>query len=112
MPNIAHLLDEHGIKYNKIIGPLDTMSGGGAEGTDTLIGGSADTSDLYIPFGLYCRKSGPDYVPTKQTVSKKMLDDDIFEKLFGSVLYGSTTDKTQKTVAPAVTKKQTRRQGK
>ena len=101
MPNIAHLIDEYGINYNKIIGPLDTMSGGG---------GGAE--DLYIPFGLYCRKSGPDYVPTKQTVSKKMLDDDIFDKLFGSVLYGSTTDKTHKTVVPAVTKKQTRRQGK
>jgi len=104
MPNIAHLMDEHGIKYNKIV-PSETMVGGGAFGTE-------GASDLYIPFGLYCRKSGPDYVPTKQTVSKKMLDDDIFEKLFGSVLYGSTTDKTQKTVAPAVTKKQTRRQGK
>ena len=104
MPNIAHLLDEHGINYNKIIGPSDTMSGGSAEG-----GG---TEDLYIPFGLYCRKSGPDYVPTKQTVSKKMLDDDIFEKLFGSVLYGSNADKTHKTVAPAVTKRQTRKQGK
>uniref|UniRef100_A0A6C0B509 Uncharacterized protein n=1 Tax=viral metagenome TaxID=1070528 RepID=A0A6C0B509_9ZZZZ len=98
-------MDEYGLKYNKIIGPSDTMVGGGAGGTE-------DTSDLYIPFGLYCRKSGPDYVPTKQTVSKKMLDDDIFEKLFGSVLYGSTTDKTHKTVAPAVTKRQTRKQGK
>lgn len=104
MPNIAHLLDEHGIKYNKII-PSETMSGGASS-----TGGSAE--DLYIPFGLYCRKSGPDYVPTKQTVSKKMLDDDIFDKLFGSVLYGSTTDKTHKTVAPVVTKKQTRKQGK
>jgi hypothetical protein len=102
MPNIAHLMDEYGLKYNKIIEPSDTMSGGGSEGTN----------DLYIPFGLYCRKSGPDYVPTKQTVSKKMLDDDIFDKLFGSVLYGSNADKTQKTVAPAVTKRQTRRQGK
>jgi hypothetical protein len=101
MPNIAHLIDENGIKYNKIV-PSETMIGGG----------TGDTSDLYIPFGLYCRKSGPDYVPTKQSVSKKMLDDDIFDKLFGSVLYGSTTDKTQKTVSPAVTKKQTRRQGK
>ena len=104
MPNIAHLMDEYGLKYNKIV-PSETMVGGSAGGTE-------GTSDLYIPFGLYCRKSGPDYVPTKQTVSKKMLDDDIFEKLFGSVLYGSTTDKTQKTVAPAVTKRQTRRQGK
>ena len=103
MPNIAHLLDEHGIKYNKII-PSETMSGGSAEG------GGAE--DLYIPFGLYCRKSGPDYVPTKQTVSKKMLDDDIFDKLFGSVLYGSNADKTHKTAAPAVTKRQTRKQGK
>lgn len=110
MPNIAHLIDEHGIKYNKIIGPSDTMSGGGTEGTDTISGGSAD--DLYIPFGLYCRKSGSDYVPTKQTVSKKWLDDDIFDKLFGSVLYGSATDKTHKAVLPAVTKKQTRRQEK
>jgi hypothetical protein len=101
MPNIAHLIDENGIKYNKIV-PSETMVGGGTEGTD----------DLYIPFGLYCRKSGPDYVPTKQTVSKKMLDDDIFDKLFGSVLYGSNADKTHKTVVPAVTKKQTRRQGK
>lgn len=100
MPNIAHLIDEHGINYNKIIGPSDTIVGGGG------------TEDLYIPFGLYCRKSGPDYVPTKQTVSKKMLDDDIFEKLFGSVLYGSNADKTHKTVAPAVTKRQTRKQGK
>ena len=106
MPNIAHLLDEHGIKYNKII-PSETMSGG-TGGT----GGTGTGEDLYIPFGLYCRKSGPDYVPTKQTVSKKMLDDDIFDKLFGSVLYGSTTDKTHKTVAPAVTKRQTRKQGK
>ena len=106
MPNIAHLLDEHGIKYNKII-PSETMSGG-AEGT----GGIGGAEDLYIPFGLYCRKSGPDYVPTKQTVSKKMLDDDIFDKLFGSVLYGSNADKTHKTVAPAVTKRQTRKQGK
>ena len=103
MPNIAHLIDEHGINYNKIIGPSDTMSGGST-------GGSAE--DLYIPFGLYCRKSGPDYVPTKQTISKKMLDDDIFEKLFGSVLYGSNADKTHKTAAPAVTKRQTRKQGK
>jgi hypothetical protein len=96
-------MDEYGLKYNKIIGPSYTMSGGGASST---------AEDLYIPFGLYCRKSGPDYVPTKQTVSKKMLDDDIFDKLFGSVLYGSTTDKTHKTVAPAVTKRQTRKQGK
>jgi hypothetical protein len=103
MPNIAHLIDEHGIKYNKII-PSETMSGGA--------GGTEDAEDLYIPFGLYCRKSGPDYVPTKQTVSKKMLDDDIFDKLFGSVLYGSNADKTHKTVAPAVTKRQTRKQGK
>ena len=102
MPNIAHLIDENGLKYNKIIGPSDTMSGGSASGEE----------DLYIPFGLYCQKSGPDYVPTKQTVSKKWLDDDIFDKLFGSVLYGSATDKTHKAVEPAVTKKQTRKQGK
>jgi hypothetical protein len=105
MPNIAHLIDENGIKYNKII-PSETMVGG------ALGGGTSGTDDLYIPFGLYCRKSGPDYVPTKQTVSNKWLDNEIFDKLFGSVLYGSDADKTQKAVSPAVTKKQTRRQGK
>jgi hypothetical protein len=103
MPNIAHLIDENGIKYNKIV-PSDTMVGG-----SSIAGG---TDDLYIPFGLYCQKSGPDDVPTKQTVSNKWLDNDIFDKLFGSVLYGSDADKTQKTVSPAATKRQTRRQGK
>jgi len=52
------------------------------------VGGSNVGEDLYIPFGLYCKKPVQNHMP-KQTYSKNWLDESMFAKLFDAVSVGS-----------------------
>ena len=58
----------------------------GGANVDVSIGGGP--SDLYIPFGLYCKKPVQNHMP-KQTYSKTWLDESMFAKLFDAVSVGS-----------------------
>ncbi len=94
------IISDDGIKVTKLfgLGKEDILSGGGIKEED----------DLYIPFGLYSKKSQSDISP-KQMVSKGFIDTAIFDKLFDAVSYGER-DKTQKKTATPTTSKQTRRE--
>jgi hypothetical protein len=91
------IMTDDGIKVSKLFG---------LEKEDVLSGGGGD--DLYIPFGLYSKKSQCDISP-KQVVGKGFIDAAIFDKLFDAVSYGER-DKTQKKTATTTTSKQTRRE--
>lgn len=73
-------------------------------GGSTNIGGG-ESSDLYIPFGLYCKKPVQTHMP-KQTYSKNWLDESMFAKLFGAVSVGGE-NKTHR--APSKTANKTKR---
>jgi len=90
-------MTEGGINVSKLFSKDDVQSGGRIQGED----------DLYIPFGLYSKKSQCDIAP-KQVAAKGFIDAAIFDKLFDAVSYGER-DKTQKKVA-TTTGKQTRRE--
>ncbi len=94
------IMTEDGIKVTKLfgLGKEDILSGGSIKEDD----------DLYIPFGLYSKKSQSDISP-KQVVGKGFIDTAIFDKLFDAVSYGER-DKTQKKTATTTTGKQTRRE--
>ena len=67
--------------------------------------GGGESSDLYIPFGLYCKKPVQNHMP-KQTYSKNRLDESMFAKLFDAVSVGSQ-NKTHR--APSKTANKTKR---
>ena len=91
------IMTEGGINVSKLFSKSDVLSGGGIK-----------DDDLYIPFGLYSKKSQCDIAP-KQVVGKGFIDTAIFDKLFDAVSYGER-DKTQKKAATTTTGKQTRRE--
>jgi len=93
------IISDDGIKVSTILSRAGVLSVGG---------GTNEEDDLYIPFGLYSKKSQCDISP-KQVVSKGFIDNDIFDKLFDAVSYGER-DKTQKKTATITTSKQTRRE--
>jgi hypothetical protein len=93
------IISDDGIKVSTILSRAGVLSVGG---------GTNEEDDLYIPFGLYCKKSQCDIAP-KQMVSKGFIDTAIFDKLFDAVSYGER-DKTQKKTATITTSKQTRRE--
>ena len=97
---MQNIITNDGIKVTKLfgLGKDDILSGGAIKEDD----------DLYIPFGLYSKKSQCDISP-KQMVSKGFIDAAIFDKLFDAVSYGER-DKTQKKTATTTTGKQTRRE--
>ena len=77
-------------------------------GENSQIGGSSvggGSSDLYIPFGLYCKKPVQNHMP-KQTYSKNWLDESMFAKLFDAVSVGGE-NKTHR--APSKTANKTKR---
>jgi hypothetical protein len=78
-------------------------------GENSQIGGgpsaSASASDLYIPFGLYCKKPVQTHMP-KQTYSKNWLDESMFAKLFDAVSVGGE-NKTHR--VPSKTANKTKR---
>ena len=92
------IMTDDGINVSKLFSKGDVLSGGGIK----------DDDDLYIPFGLYSKKSQCDIAP-KQVVGKGFIDTAIFDKLFDAVSYGER-DKTQKKTATTTTSKQTRRE--
>jgi hypothetical protein len=57
-------------------------------GSTNVGGGPSSSEDLYIPFGLYCKKPVQNHMP-KQTYSKNWLDESMFAKLFDAVSVGS-----------------------
>ena len=67
--------------------------------------GSGGSNDLYIPFGLYCKKPVQTHMP-KQTYSKNWLDESMFAKLFDAVSVGGE-NKTHR--APSKTANKTKR---
>jgi len=91
------MMTEGGINVSKLFSKGDVQSGGRIQGED----------DLYIPFGLYSKKSQCDISP-KQVAAKGFIDTAIFDKLFDAVSYGER-DKTHKKVLSS-TSKQTRRE--
>ena len=74
-------------------------------GGATNVGGTNVGDDLYIPFGLYCKKPVQNHMP-KQTYSKNWLDESMFAKLFDAVSVGSQ-NKTHR--APSTTTNKTKR---
>lgn len=74
-------------------------------GSTNIGGGSNVGDDLYIPFGLYCKKPVHNHMP-KQIYSKNWLDESMFAKLFDAVSVGgqnkthraqsTTTNKTKR----------------
>ena len=78
---------------------------GGANVDANVGGGSSVSEDLYIPFGLYCKKPVQNHMP-KQTYSKNWLDESMFAKLFDAVSVGSQ-NKTHR--APSKTANKTKR---
>jgi hypothetical protein len=74
-------------------------------GSTNVGGGSNVGDDLYIPFGLYCKKPVQNHMP-KQTYSKNWLDESMFAKLFDAVSVGSQ-NKTHR--APSTTANKTKR---
>lgn len=93
------IISDDGIKVSTILSRAGVLSVGG---------GTNEDDDLYIPFGLYSKKSQSDISP-KQMVSKGFIDAAIFDKLFDAVSYGER-DKTQKKTTTTTTGKQTRRE--
>lgn len=85
-----------GINTKLIFGENGQIGGGS-------VGGVSD--DLYIPFGLYCKKPVQNHMP-KQTYSKNWLDESMFAKLFDAVSVGSQ-NKTHR--APSKTANKTKR---
>jgi len=92
------MMTEGGINVSKLFSKGDVQSGGAIKGDD----------DLYIPFGLYSKKSQCDIAP-KQVAAKGFIDAAIFDKLFDAVSYGER-DKTHKKVLSSTIGKQTRRE--
>jgi hypothetical protein len=86
-----------GINTKLIFGENSQIGGGPS------VGSSA--SDLYIPFGLYCKKPVQTHMP-KQTYSKNWLDESMFAKLFDAVSVGGE-NKTHR--APSKTANKTKR---
>jgi hypothetical protein len=79
---------------------------GGASANLNVGGGpSVGSNDLYIPFGLYCKKPVQNHMP-KQTYSKNWLDESMFAKLFDAVSVGGE-NKTHR--APSKTTNKTKR---
>jgi hypothetical protein len=91
------IMTEGGINVSKLFSKDDVQSGGGIKEDD----------DLYIPFGLYSKKSQSDISP-KQLAAKGFIDTAIFDKLFDAVSYGERDKTHKKTTTP--TSKQTRRE--
>ena len=94
---MQNIITNDGINVSKLFSKGDVLSGGGIK----------DDDNLYIPFGLYSKKSQSDISP-KQVVGKGFIDAAIFDKLFDAVSYGER-DKTQKKTT-TTTSKQTRRE--
>ena len=94
---MQNIISDDGIKVSKIFSKDGVLSGGGIKEDD----------DLYIPFGLYSKKSQCD-IGHKQVVGKGFIDTAIFDKLFDAVSYGER-DKTHKKTT-ITTGKQTRRE--
>lgn len=88
-----------GINTKLIFGENNQIGGGPS------VGASASASDLYIPFGLYCKKPVQTHMP-KQTYSKNWLDESMFAKLFDAVSVGGE-NKTHR--APSKTANKTKR---
>ncbi len=77
-------------------------------GENVQIGGGPSVGvgdDLYIPFGLYCKKPVQNHMP-KQTYSKNWLDESMFAKLFDAVSVNGE-NKTHR--APSKTANKTKR---
>ena len=89
-----------GINTKLIFGKNSQIGGANVGG-----GPSVGASDLYIPFGLYCKKPVQNHMP-KQTYSKNWLDESMFAKLFDAVSVGSQ-NKTHR--APSKTANKTKR---
>ena len=96
------------------LAPENIGSAGGGINTKLIFGengqiggasGSANANDLYIPFGLYCKKPVQTHMP-KQTYSKNWLDESMFAKLFDAVSVGGE-NKTHR--APSKTTNKTKR---
>jgi hypothetical protein len=85
-----------GINTKLIFGENSQIGGGGS---------SNGPNDLYIPFGLYCKKPVQTHMP-KQTYSKNWLDESMFAKLFDAVSVGGE-NKTHR--APSKTTNKTKR---
>ena len=98
-----------GINTKLIFGENGQIGGGPSAslnvGGGPSVGSSASTSDLYIPFGLYCKKPVQNHMP-KQTYSKNWLDESMFAKLFDAVSVGGE-NKTHR--APSKTANKTKR---
>jgi hypothetical protein len=88
-----------GINTKLIFGENSQIGGGPSDGS------SASASELYIPFGLYCKKPVQNHMP-KQTYSKNWLDESMFAKLFDAVSVGGE-NKTHR--APSKTANKTKR---
>ena len=88
-----------GINTKLIFGENSQIGGG----PSLNVGASAN--DLYIPFGLYCKKPVQNHMP-KQTYSKNWLDESMFAKLFDAVSVGGE-NKTHR--APSKTANKTKR---
>ncbi len=92
-----------GINTKLIFGENGQIGGGPSVGSS---GGSSNgPSDLYIPFGLYCKKPVQTHMP-KQTYSKNWLDESMFAKLFDAVSVGGE-NKTHR--SPSKTTNKTKR---
>ena len=90
-----------GINTKLIFGENSQIGGG----PSVNVGGGPSTSDLYIPFGLYCKKPVQNHM-LKQTYSKNWLDESMFAKLFDAVSVGGE-NKTHR--APSKTANKTKR---
>ena len=89
-----------GINTQLIFGENSQIGGG-----PSLNVGGPSANDLYIPFGLYCKKPVQTHMP-KQTYSKNWLDESMFAKLFDAVSVGGE-NKTHR--APSKTANKTKR---
>lgn len=87
-----------GINTKLIFGENSQIGGSSA-------GGPSGCEDLYIPFGLYCKKPVQNHMP-KQTYSKNWLDESMFANLFDAVSVGGE-NKTHR--APSKTANKTKR---
>ena len=96
-----HIDGGAGINTKLIFGE-NSQIGGANVGANV---GGGESSDLYIPFGLYCKKPVQNHMP-KQTYSKNWLDESMFAKLFHAVSVGSQ-NKTHR--VPSTTANKTKR---